>query len=112
MATFKSYITGFIFSIALTLMAYFAVANHAPNILPIILTLAIIQLFVQLIFFLHVGKGSDRIWNLVVLFSTVGIVLILVLGSIWIMGHLNYNMTPGQVQEFILKDESLMPDMK
>jgi cytochrome o ubiquinol oxidase operon protein cyoD len=107
MATLKSYLTGFILSIILTLIAYFAVVNHVPNALIIILTLAIVQLLVQLIFFLHVTKGSDRVWNTVVLFSTVGIVLILVLGSIWIMGHLNYNMMPEQMEKSIIQDEGI-----
>lgn len=111
MPTFKSYLTGFILSVILTLMAYFAVVSHAPNALLIILTLAIIQLLVQLIFFLHVGKGSDSLWNIVVLFSTIGIILILVLGSIWIMNHLNYNMMPSEMEKRIIDDEGIMPDM-
>ena len=84
MQTLKSYITGFLLSIALTLSAYFVVTNHASNALIIILLLAIIQLCVQLIFFLHVGKGEDGHWNIVTLFSTIAIVLILVVGTIWI----------------------------
>ncbi|HYV33431.1 MAG TPA: cytochrome o ubiquinol oxidase subunit IV, partial [Candidatus Limnocylindria bacterium] len=101
------YLTGFIISILLTLAAYFAVVKHFPNVLLIILTLAIAQLIVQLIFFLHLNKGPDKTWNFIVLASTVGIVLILVVGTIWIMYHLNYNMTPGQMTEHIMRDENM-----
>ena len=108
MATFKSYLTGFILSVILTLAAYFAVTNHASNALLIILALAVVQLVVQLVFFLHLNQGSDRHWNLTVFFSTVSIILILVIGSIWIMNHLNYNMTPGDMNTYMLKSENMM----
>lgn len=101
MGTFKSYLTGFVLSIALTLVAYFAVVNHYHIAALAILVLAIIQLLVQMIFFLHLGKGEDATWNLVVFFSATAIILILVIGSIWIMNHLNYNMTPQDINNYM-----------
>jgi len=104
MPTLKAYVTGFVLSVALTLGAYFAVANSwlAGNALIFcVLALAVIQLVVQLVFFLHLNEGEDRRWNFVVLCSTVLIVLILVVGSIWIMNHLNYNMTPSQINNYM-----------
>ena len=104
MPTFRSYVTGFITSVALTLAAYFAVVNHLLNgtsLIAAIVVLALIQFIVQLIFFLHFGRGEDGSWNLVIFFSTVGIIFILVVGSIWIMNHLNYNMTPQQLQDYM-----------
>ena len=101
MPTYKSYITGFIISLALTLGAYFAVVNHAPDALIIILILAIAQLIVQLIFFLHLGQEKGTRWNLAVLLSTLGVILILVIGSLWIMAHLNYNMTPQDINNYM-----------
>jgi cytochrome o ubiquinol oxidase operon protein cyoD len=105
MPSLKSYLAGFISSVVLTLAAYFAVVNHVHNALVIILSLAVIQVVIQLIFFLHLGKGQDASWNLVVFFSTFTIILILVIGSIWIMGHLNYNMTPQDIQNY-MNDQS------
>ena len=109
MPTYKSYITGFICSAILTLAAYFIVVYHVPNAVFIILGLALIQLLVQLIFFLHLNQGADRKWNLVVLLSTVSIILILVIGSIWIMNHLNYNMmaSPTQMNTYIDSQDGL-----
>jgi len=107
MPTFKSYLTGFILSIALTLIAYFAVTNHAPSVILVILSLAIVQFIIQLIFFLHITQGPDKQWNLVVFISTLSIVLIVVVGSIWIMDHLNYNMTPSQMNDYVIKTEGI-----
>ncbi|MBI3589095.1 MAG: cytochrome o ubiquinol oxidase subunit IV [Candidatus Liptonbacteria bacterium] len=92
----KSYLTGFILSIVLTVAAYFAVAEQlfvGQMLVVAIIGLALAQFVVQLLFFLHLGKGTDSRWNLVVLLSAISIVLILVIGSLWIMHHLNYNMT-------------------
>jgi cytochrome o ubiquinol oxidase operon protein cyoD len=108
-ATLKSYVIGFVLSVLLTLAAYFLVTDpayfHASYgmIVPIILILAIIQLLVQLIFFMHLAHESGPRWKLAVLISTIGIVLIVVVGSIWIMNHLNYNMmaNPAQMNAYI-----------
>lgn len=107
MPTYKSYIIGFLLSIALTLGAYFAVISHAPVIIFVIIGLAMVQLLVQLIFFLHLGRGEDGHWNLVTLFSTFCVVFILVAGTIWIMQHLNYNMTPMQMDKTLMKMENM-----
>ncbi len=104
--TYKSYITGFIISIVLTLAAYFAVVDlrmSATAILAIILALAVVQLVVQMFFFLHVAEQPGRSWKLTVFGSTLVLVLIIVIGSLWIMNHLNYNMmaNPAQMQQYI-----------
>ena len=98
----KSYIIGFILSVVLTLCAYYPVLLHVNShhvmfshelLTWVILTLAFIQLIIQLLFFLHLGQESKPRWKLVVLISFFGIVLIIVVASIWIMQHLNYNMS-------------------
>jgi cytochrome o ubiquinol oxidase operon protein cyoD len=110
MPTFKTYLIGFITSIILTLAAYFAVVNHLLNgtaLIAAIVVLALVQFIVQLIFFLHFGRGEDGSWNLVIFFSTVGIILILVVGSIWIMNHLNYNMTPQDINNYMSSQDGI-----
>jgi cytochrome o ubiquinol oxidase operon protein cyoD len=102
-----TYIIGFISSIIFTIAAflvivhpeYFALMNG--GMLIAILSLAFVQCIVQLIFFLHLGFGTGERWRLIAFFATVGLVFIVVAGSIWIMGHLNYNMTPDQVQQYL-----------
>src|SRR6266567_1195143 len=106
----KSYITGFILSFALTVTAYILVANHLLSgwmIVAVILTLALVQLVVQLFFFLHLGQEAKPRWNLIFFLSTVSIILIIVIGSLWIMKNLNYNMTPADMNTYIFKNEGM-----
>ncbi len=113
-STLASYILGFIYSLELTFAAYFLVSKHlifGNALIAAIITLAIVQLFVQLIFFLHLERGSNYRWNLTVLAFAALVVLILVLGSLWIMNSLNYHheqITPG-TDQFIIKDEGYKP---
>lgn len=97
----KSYIIGFILSLILTMCAYIPAELHVNSqhkfpshavILWIIFPLAFIQLIVQLVFFLHMVQESKPRWKLGVFISFVGIIFIVVVASIWIMNHLNYNM--------------------
>ena len=103
-----SYLTGFVFSIILTLIAYYVVTAklYSSNlqVVSIIISLAILQLFVQLIFFLHLGRESKPRWNVTVFVFAATVVLIVVFGSIWIMNNLNYNMAHSS-DSYIRKDE-------
>ena len=51
----------------------------------------VMQLFVQVVFFLHLHKKLKTRWNMVVFMFTVLIVSVLVGGSLWIMANLNHN---------------------
>jgi cytochrome o ubiquinol oxidase operon protein cyoD len=46
------------------------------------------------VFFLHLTTGPDNTNNILALAFGVFIVVLVVLGSIWIMSHLNHNMMP------------------
>ncbi len=95
--TFLSYTIGFVLSIVLTLAAYVPVASHmlSGNLLVgWIILLALIQFFIQLFFFLHIGKGKSARWNIAAISFTLIIITIVVGGSLWIMHHLNNNMMP------------------
>ena len=91
-------------------MAYFSVSGHwfdQPILIAIIMFCAVLQFAIQLIYFLHMGKEEKPYWNFTVFLSTMGVVFILVTGSLWIMYHLNYNMMPQQVEDFIMHDEGV-----
>lgn len=105
-----SYTVGFILAVILTLTAFSLVLAHVyalPAALPTniliaaILMLAMVQLAVQLVFFLHFGQGKDSRWNTAVFCFTFFGILVVVLASVWIMYHLNYNMTPEQMTKYI-----------
>lgn len=61
-------------------------------ILGTILAMAVVQVLVHLVCFLHMNTKSDEGWNMTAFVFTVLIIAILVVGSIWIMWNLNYNM--------------------
>jgi cytochrome o ubiquinol oxidase operon protein cyoD len=56
--------------------------------------LAIAQMGVHLVFFLHITTGSDNTNNVLALAFGLLIVFLVVGGSLWIMDHLNHNMMP------------------
>ncbi|URJ23564.1 cytochrome o ubiquinol oxidase subunit IV [Blochmannia endosymbiont of Camponotus sp. C-003] len=94
--TQQSYLIGFVLSVVLTIIPFFVVASYDTMnkeiLINIIVSCSVIQIFVHLIFFLHVGNMSNQAWSLISLIFTVFIVFILVLGSVWIMTHLHYNL--------------------
>jgi cytochrome o ubiquinol oxidase operon protein cyoD len=94
----KEYVIGLLLSIALTALPFASLMFElftGPVTLMIILLCAVAQIFVQLIFFLHMNSSSEQIWNTTSAVFIVLIVAILVVGSIWIMEHLNHNMLMG-----------------
>lgn len=103
--SYLSYTIGFILSIAFTLTAYFLVVDRLLSgnaLVAAIMGLAVAQLFVQLVFFLHLGSESSPRWNQMVFWFAVGVVLIVVIGSIWIMDNLDYNMMPKEMEQHML----------
>ncbi len=99
-AKLSSRIIGFVSSLILTLFAFALIAypdffpfNLTTNV-SLLLVFAVLQSVAQSIFFLNVlGERGPR-WNLIVFASTLSIILIIVIGAIWIMHHLDTNMMP------------------
>lgn len=91
--TFLSYCIGFIASIALTLLAFYLVTSQVLSGTALMLALAglaVIQLVVQLVFFLHLSlKPRSRSSFYVFLFMLLTAVII-AFGSVWIMNNLDY----------------------
>ncbi len=93
--TVKSYIVGFIISLVLTIIPFVIVAKHLFSDITMYITIgvfALAQLLVQLVFFLHLSPKSHARWNLNVFIFTFLVVMILVLGTLWIMVNLDYYM--------------------
>jgi cytochrome o ubiquinol oxidase subunit IV len=123
MGSRRTYLLGFILSLGLTLTAWLLVRRHVGShhlfwtdkaVIITIMTLAITQLAVQLMFFLHLGKESKPRWNLTVLCFALTVLLILVLGSLWIMYNLDYHhphkaLPPSELNKSIIKDEGVKP---
>lgn len=93
--TMQSYLIGFLLSLALTLIPFGLVMYPGFSreiILQAITAIAILQILVQLLYFLHLNPRTDEGWNLLAFVFTAVIIIILVGGSLWIMHHLNHNM--------------------
>jgi cytochrome o ubiquinol oxidase operon protein cyoD len=109
--TYASYIAGFALSIILTLGAYALVARHwhvGATLTFAIIALAVIQLWVQMRFFLHLSSEAKPYWRSVAFLFALVVVGILVLGSLWIMSNLNYHtMSPSDTTNYMLKNEGL-----
>ena len=100
--TFSSYVTGYGLSIVLTLVPFGLVINKMVEgwtLVLVLMTFAVAQLLVQLLFFLHLGKESRPRWNLMAFLFMLLVVLIVVIGSLWIMNSLNYHMSDPSMAE-------------
>lgn len=95
----KSYITGFLLAIALTVVPFGLVMSHASVGTPLIIAVfALAQIGVHIVYFLHVNRSEEQRWNLMALVFTAIVVCIILGGSIWIMHNLYVNMMPGMMQ--------------
>lgn len=95
--TLAHYIIGFIFSLLLTSLSFFIVVQRpfSENMLIYtVMGLALLQAIIQLLFFLHIGKEKRPRLELISLLFTTLILLIVVIGSIWVMNDLNMRMMP------------------
>ena len=91
------YITGGILAVGLTLVSFWAAGTHliyGPAVPVMLVALAIAQMGVHLVFFLHITTAPDNTNNVLALAFGVLIVCLVVFGSLWIMGHLNQTMMP------------------
>ena len=68
----------------------------APGVAMGLVVLAIAQMGVHLVFFLHITTGPDNTNNVLALAFGVLIVLLVVVGSAWIMTNLNDNLMPSR----------------
>ena len=93
----RGYLIGLALATGLTIVSFYIARSTlvwAPSIPIALSVLAIAQMGVHLVFFLHITSGSDNVNNLMALAFGLLIVMLLVFGSIWIMTHMNHNMLP------------------
>ena len=91
------YGTGLALSVLLTATSFFVAGTDLvwqPSIPVALVVLAIAQMGVHLVFFLHITTGPDNTNNVMALAFGLLIVFLVVGGSLWIMSHLNQNMMP------------------
>ena len=92
-----SYVVGLALAIILTGVSFWVASTSAiwgPGVAVGLIVLAIAQMGVHLVFFLHITSGPDNTNNVLALAFGVLIVFLVMVGTIWIMGHMNNNMMP------------------
>jgi len=93
----RGYLIGLGLSVAATVVAFYLSGTSLvwqPSIPAALIVLAIAQIGVHIVFFLHITTRPDSINNVMALTFGVFIVFVLIVGSVWIMTHLNHNMIP------------------
>jgi cytochrome o ubiquinol oxidase operon protein cyoD len=115
--TITSYTIGFILSIIFTIAAIGVIVIHDASghqtfthafLRVFVLICAVIQVLVQLIFFLHIQDRKSRKTNIAAIAFTAVVLIIIVGGSLWITNHLNTNMMPmnvDDVQQYLIDQQ-------
>ena len=92
-----SYIVGLGLALVLTGISFWVASTSTlwgPGVATGLVVLAIAQMGVHLVFFLHITSGPDNTNNVLALAFGVLIVFLVMVGTIWIMSHMNANMGP------------------
>jgi cytochrome o ubiquinol oxidase operon protein cyoD len=92
-----TYTLGLVFALGLTATSFWAASTHtlwAPGVPIGLCVLALAQMGIHLVFFLHITTGPDNTNNVLALAFGILIVFLVMVGSLWIMAHLNHNMMP------------------
>ncbi|TAM98001.1 MAG: cytochrome o ubiquinol oxidase subunit IV [Rhodanobacteraceae bacterium] len=98
----RGYLTGFVLAAVLTIIPFWLVMGHVianrPLAIFIILALAVVQIFVHIIYFLHLDTRSEGGWNMMAFIFTAVLVIIVLGASVWVMYNENMNMMPMSPQ--------------
>lgn len=108
--TISSYVIGFILSLIFTAIPYYMVVEKVITgnaLLVIILSIAVLQMAIQLLFFLHLGRGPKPLYNVVFFFATAGVIVITVGASLFIMQNLYRNMSPREYTTKLAQKENI-----
>ena len=93
-----AYVIGLALALVLTGISFWVASTSAlwgPGVAVGLVVLAIAQMGVHLVFFLHITSGPDNTNNVLALAFGVLIVFLVMVGTIWIMAHMNANMAPS-----------------
>jgi len=95
----RGYVLGLALAVVLTAASFWVRGTdlvYGPGLALALLVLAVAQMGIHLIFFLHITTAPDNANNVLALAFGVLIVCLIVFGSLWVMEHLNQNMVPVQ----------------
>jgi len=93
-----AYVIGLGLALGLTAISFWVASTSSlwgPGVAVGLVVLAIAQMGVHLVFFLHITSGPDNTNSVLALAFGVLVVFLVMIGTIWIMEHMNENMMPG-----------------
>jgi cytochrome o ubiquinol oxidase operon protein cyoD len=93
-----AYVIGLALALVLTGISFWVASTAVlwgPGVAVGLVVLAIAQMGIHLVFFLHITSGPDNTNNVLALAFGVLIVFLVMVGTIWIMAHMNANMMPS-----------------
>jgi cytochrome o ubiquinol oxidase operon protein cyoD len=96
-ANYLSYTAGFALAIVATIASFIVAQTDLlwpPGIAVGLVVLAIAQIGIHLVFFLHLGSGPESTNNILALAFGVLVVFLVIAGSLWIIANLHANMMP------------------
>ena len=99
LAHLNTYILGLALATILTIASFWVAKTnliYGPGIPMALATLAVAQMGIHLVFFLHLTTAPDNTNNVLALAFGLLIVGLIIFGSVWIMAHLNHNLMPMQ----------------
>ena len=98
----RGYLTGFVLAAILTIIPFWLVMAHVFDnrwlTITLVLLLAVVQILVHIIYFLHLDTHSEGGWNMMAFIFTIVLVVIVLGASIWVMYNENANMMPMSPQ--------------
>jgi len=94
----RDYVIGFVLSVILTVIPFWLVMGEVLEsriwTVALIMLFGAIQIVVHMVYFLHMNRKSEGGWILMSLLFTGIIIVIALVGSLWVMHHLDTNMMP------------------
>ena len=93
----RGYLIGLVLATILTGVSFYVAKSTLvwqPSIPIALSVLAVAQMGVHVVFFLHITSGPDSVNNVMALAFGLLIVMLLVFGSLWIMTQLDHNVMP------------------
>jgi cytochrome o ubiquinol oxidase operon protein cyoD len=91
----RGYLVGLALASALTVASFWAARTgliYGPGVPIALVALAVAQMGIHLVFFLHITTAPDNTNNVLALAFGILIVFVLVFGTVWVMAHMNHNM--------------------
>lgn len=116
-ASIATYLSGFVLSLALTIAPFALVIAYDISdyellsrtvVIAMVSLFAVMQLAVQSMFFLHLSGRRELRPTIYSSMFTIATVLTIVIGSLWVMNNLNYQMSHDKgTVEYIQEKENI-----